>query len=34
LTIGYAEVSGSGVVIKAAEGQAIDQEAGARVSLR
>jgi hypothetical protein len=34
LTIGYAEVSGSGVVIEASEGQAIAQEAGAKVSLR
>jgi polygalacturonase len=34
LTIGYAEVSGWGVVIEAAEGQAIAQEAGAKVSLR
>jgi polygalacturonase len=34
LTIGYAEVSGSGVVIEAGEGQAIAQQAGAKVSLR
>jgi len=34
LTIGYAEVSGSGVVVEAGEGQAITQEAGAKVSLR
>jgi polygalacturonase len=33
LTIGYAEVSGTGVVIEAAEGQAIIQQAGAKVSL-
>jgi polygalacturonase len=34
LTIGYAEVSGSGVVIEAGEGQAIAQQAGAQVFLR
>jgi polygalacturonase len=34
LTIGYAEVSGSGVVIEAGEGQGITQQAGAKVSLR
>lgn len=33
LTIGYAEVSGSGVVIEASAGQAIVQEVGAKVSL-
>jgi polygalacturonase len=34
LTIGYAEVSGEGVAIEAAEGQGIAQQAGAKVSLR
>jgi polygalacturonase len=34
LTIGYAEVSGEGVAIEAAEGQAITNQAGAKVSLR
>jgi hypothetical protein len=34
LTIGYAEVSGEGVTIEAAEGQAIAKQAGAEVSLR
>jgi polygalacturonase len=34
LTIGYAEVSGEGVAIDAAEGQAIAKQAGAKVSLR
>lgn len=34
LTIGYAEVSGEGVQVKAAEGESIKQMAGAKVSLR
>jgi polygalacturonase len=34
LTIGYAEVSGEGVAIDAAAGQAITKQAGAKVSLR
>jgi len=34
LTIGYAEVSGEGVTIKAGEGQSITRLAGAKVSLR
>jgi hypothetical protein len=34
LTIGYAEVSGEGVVIQAVEGLAIAQKVGAKVSLR
>jgi polygalacturonase len=34
LTIGYAEVSGEGVAIEAAEGQAIMKQAGAKVTLR
>ncbi|MGD0860337.1 MAG: glycoside hydrolase family 28 protein [Terracidiphilus sp.] len=34
LTIGYAEVSGEGVAIEAAEGQAIARQAGAKVALR
>jgi polygalacturonase len=34
LTIGYAEVSGEGVTIEAAEGQAITKQAGAKVALR
>ena len=34
LTIGYAEVSGEGVVIEAGEGQAMTKQAGAKVSLR
>ena len=33
LTIGYAEVSGTGVVIDAAEGQAMIQQAGAKIAL-
>jgi polygalacturonase len=33
LTVGYAEVSGSGVVIEAAEGQAIIQQAGVKIAL-
>jgi polygalacturonase len=33
-TIGYAEVSGEGFVVRAAEGQSITQLAGAKVSLR
>ena len=34
LTIGYAEVSGEGVQVKAGEGESIKQMAGAKVSLR
>jgi hypothetical protein len=34
LTVGYAEVSASEIVIEAVEGQAIIQEAGAKVTLR
>jgi hypothetical protein len=34
LTIGFAEVTGEGVVIEAGEGQAIAQQAGAKVALR
>lgn len=34
LTIGYAEVSGDGVVVQAGEGKAISQQAGAKVTLR
>jgi polygalacturonase len=34
LTIAYAEVSGEGVVVQAAEGQAMMQQAGAKVTLR
>jgi polygalacturonase len=34
LIIGYAEVSGSGVVVEAAEGQPINLQAGAKVTLR
>jgi polygalacturonase len=34
LTIGYAEVSGEGVAIEAAEGQPITRQAGAKVALR
>jgi polygalacturonase len=34
LTIGYAEVTGTGVTIEAGDGQAIAQQAGAKVALR
>ena len=34
LTIGYAEVSGEGVVIQAFDGQGIAEKVGAKVSLR
>jgi polygalacturonase len=34
LTIAYAEVAGDGVMVQAAEGQAVTQQAGAKVTLR
>jgi hypothetical protein len=34
LTIGYADVTGEGVEVKAAEGQAITRLAGANVTLK
>jgi hypothetical protein len=34
LTIGYAEVTGSGVLVEAGEGQGITQAVGAKVNLK